>query len=109
MKPINNTIEYALEIKLLALIVAIMNYLDCVLSIKMINLYGIESEANPLMRQLLAYSPATFLICKTVIVTAFLIFSAYRTDLWIARTGILFSAFLYLYVMFLHFIWVVQS
>lgn len=97
-----------LEIRWLALLVALLNYLDCVFTLRLVSLCGIESEANPIMRYLISCSIYTFFVYKIIAITLLLFFLAYLTDLWLARNAVLFSALLYVYIMGLHFNWMVR-
>jgi hypothetical protein len=90
---------------LCALGVAVLNYLDAVLTLKAVSLFGIGIEANPLMRGLINLSEGLFFILKFGIGILAPLFMGYFRHLPIARISIVLLLMVYAYILGLHFVW----
>jgi hypothetical protein len=91
---------------LCALGVAILNYLDAVLTLKAVSIFGIGIEANPLMRSLLSLSEGLFFALKFGIGIFAPLFMGYFRHLPIARSCIVLLFVVYAYILGLHFVWI---
>lgn len=91
---------------LLAFGVAVLNYLDAVLTLKAVSIFGIGVEANPLMRGLISLSESLFFVLKFGIGILAPLFMGYFRHVPLAKISILLLLMVYAYILGLHFLWI---
>lgn len=68
------------------IIIYLLNLFDYIMTVRQINKYGIDIEANPIMRACMA-NDSVFFIIKVVLVALLLLFMYQYEDLKICKIG----------------------